>query len=126
MATVAKHGNRLKFESLEGMHMTHTLETRDGTKYHVVRRTDRLAAVIIEGAEELDFTLVSEGGGGFETIEKGVIDTLVDWGAAALKLGKKLLTGGCYTQNTQTATFDPKTGNMTGFTNTTTVVCSPD
>ena len=123
MATIAK---QLEFESLEGgVNITRSLETRKGTRYRIVRRSDWVSSVLVEGADGLDFTLVSDGGGGgFETIEKGVIDTLVDWGKAALDLGAKLLKGDCYLQNKQTATFDPKTGNMTGFTNTTSIVCS--
>jgi hypothetical protein len=118
MANLGKH-----LEMIEGIEMTKTLETKHGQKYHVVRRTNVLASVIVEGADELDFTLVSDGGGGLHTIEKGAIDTLVGWGADALKLGLKLMTGECKLVNHQEATFDPTTGNMTGFSNTTSLQC---
>lgn len=108
-------------EKLDGIEMTKVFHSQDGHHYRLVRRSASRASVV--GVDGLNFDVIVDGGGKLEVIEKGVIGTLLDWGAAALKLGGKLLNGECSLQNTQTATFDPKTGNMTGFTNTTTVVC---
>lgn len=110
-------------EERDGLEMTRTLETEDGLRYRIVRRSTFSASVIVEGLDGLDLTIKSDDGG-LQTMQKGIVDTIVGWGKAAWDLGKKLLSGDCYQQNQQVATFDPKTGNMTGFQNTTTIVCN--
>ncbi|SRR5258707_15484301 len=121
MSKLAEHLDRV-----DGIEASKALSTDDGHKYRVVRASNWTATVLVDGVDSLDFKLVSEGKGGIYTIEKSVIDTLVGLGVEAVKGVLKVIGGQCYTQNHQEATFDPKTGNMTGFTNTTTVVCPPD
>ena len=77
-----------ELETLDGVEITKTLETRDGLRYRIVRRTAARASVIVEDADGLDFELVSEGEGGLQTIEKGIVDTLVGWGKTAFDLAK--------------------------------------
>lgn len=120
MGTLGKH-----LESLDGLKMTRMLETEDGQKYHVVRRTNWLASVVVDGAEDLDVTLEVTDGGGVEVIEKSVIDTVLGWVGTAIKVGKKLLSGQCYTKNHVKITFGPN-GNITSYENTTEIVCAPD
>jgi hypothetical protein len=116
---------RAYFEIRDGVQVTRQLETADGLRYRVIRRSPFSASIIIEGVDDLDLTMLTEGGAEIETMQKSTVDKIVGWGKAAWDFAKGVLAGNCYIQNTQTATFDPATGNMTGFTNVTQVVCQP-
>lgn len=109
-------------DDVSGLRASRSLKTRDGDQYRVVQISPRSAVVIVEGSEDLELTLTTESGDIF-TVEKSVVDKIIDYGVKAAKLGAKLISGKCYLKNKQVATFDPKTGNMTGFKNETWVVC---
>ena len=117
-------------ESFDGIRATATRVSPDGNRYRVVLLSSRVASVLVEGFEDSNFQIVAGDG---EADDGGITMAKIPVIGGWLDAGVKLITAGleflkevkCYRENTQVATFDPKTGNMTGFRNETRIVCAP-
>jgi hypothetical protein len=100
------------------------LETPGGQKYRMVQLSSWSIGIIVEGADNLSLTVITQGDGGTKTIAETTLGNIVKYGVALLNEGLGLLTGQCSVQNSLQVTTDPD-GKITGWQVASTVVC-PD
>jgi len=107
----------------DGLRASEALKTASGENYRLVAISRSAAAVVVPDSQ-MNLQLTCGDGGDVTTIAMEGLDNLIDGALGLLRVGLQMALGKCYLQNKQTATFDPKTGNMTGFTNSTEIVCN--
>jgi hypothetical protein len=100
------------------------LETTEGQKYRVVQLSSWSTGLIVEGADNLSLTVITQGGGDTKTIAEATLGDVVKYGVALVNEGLGLLTGRCSVQDTLQVTTDSD-GKITGWQVVSTVVC-PD
>lgn len=83
------------FKSVEGLEISKALNTPSGLDYRVVRLSSSSAAVIVANVADFSLRLDSDGGD-VGSIEKSVLDTIVEWSVKLVTKVIKLATGQCY------------------------------